>query len=255
VNNIHTIRHSCDDLYNHAQKGLKTAQIKSLKARCDNNQITKLELFSNEILPHFPPILHEWYLLKFPNPMSWYVARNNFSNTCAVWSMLGHIVGLGDRHGENLLLCSETGDLLHVDFACLFDKGETLAVPERVRFRLSQNMIDVMGVTGVEGMFRTASEISLRVLSENKDTLMGILETFIHDPLVEWQSAGSKSERMDSKTLLARVTRRLDGHLDLFGEQAETLPLNVQGQVAKLIRNSSSPETLSRMYIWWMPWL
>jgi len=29
---------------------------------------------------------------------------------------------LGDRHGENILFDSTTGDTLHVDFNCLFEK-------------------------------------------------------------------------------------------------------------------------------------
>jgi len=52
--------------------------------------------------------------------------------------MVGHIVGLGDRHGENLLLDSVSGDIVHVDFSCLFDKGITLQQPEVVPFRLTQ---------------------------------------------------------------------------------------------------------------------
>lgn len=36
--------------------------------------------------------------------------------------MVGHIVGLGDRHGENILLDATTGDCVHVDFAFLFDR-------------------------------------------------------------------------------------------------------------------------------------
>ena len=44
-----------------------------------------------------------------------------------MWSMVGHIVGLGDRHGENILLDAMTGDAVHVDFAFLFDRvGFTL---------------------------------------------------------------------------------------------------------------------------------
>ena len=39
-----------------------------------------------------------------------------------MWSMVGHIVGLGDRHGENILLDATTGDAVHVDFAFLFDR-------------------------------------------------------------------------------------------------------------------------------------
>jgi len=47
-------------------------------------------------------------------------------------------VGLGDRHGENILFDSTTGDCVHVDFSCLFDKGLQLEKPELVPFRLTQ---------------------------------------------------------------------------------------------------------------------
>lgn len=45
-------------------------------------------------------------------------------------SMLGFVLGLGDRHGENLLIDATNGEAIHVDFNLLFNKGETLAVPE-----------------------------------------------------------------------------------------------------------------------------
>lgn len=44
--------------------------------------------------------------------------------------MIGFILGLGDRHGENLLLDLINGDAIHVDFNLLFNKGENLNVPE-----------------------------------------------------------------------------------------------------------------------------
>lgn len=43
--------------------------------------------------------------------------------------------GLGDRHGENILIDQASGDVVHVDFSCLFDKGLTLEKPEMVPFR------------------------------------------------------------------------------------------------------------------------
>jgi len=42
--------------------------------------------------------------------------------TAAVMSIVGFILGLGDRHGENILLDSKTGEVVHVDFNCLFNK-------------------------------------------------------------------------------------------------------------------------------------
>ena len=54
--------------------------------------------------------------------------------------MIGYTVGLGDRHLENILIETTTGSLMHVDFACLFDHGLNLETPERVPFRLTQNL-------------------------------------------------------------------------------------------------------------------
>ena len=58
---------------------------------------------------------------------------------------------LGDRHGENLSFEEGTGGLLHVDFNCLFDKGQTFEKPEVVPFRLTHNMIDAFGAYGYNG--------------------------------------------------------------------------------------------------------
>jgi len=101
-------------------------------------------------------------------------------------SMVGHILGLGDRHGENILFDETSGSTLHVDFNCLFDKGLTFEKKEQVPFRLTQNLVDALGVSGYEGAFRKTCEITLQTLRSNLGPLMSVLETFLHDPLVEW---------------------------------------------------------------------
>ena len=55
--------------------------------------------------------------------------------------MLGYILGLGDRHGENILIEKISGSVVHVDFDCLFGSGLRLAKPELVPFRLTTNCI------------------------------------------------------------------------------------------------------------------
>ena len=39
--------------------------------------------------------------------------------------MVGYVLGLGDRHGENILFDSTNGDCVHVDFNCLFNRVTT----------------------------------------------------------------------------------------------------------------------------------
>ena len=47
-------------------------------------------------------------------------------------------------------------------------QGLCLSVPEMVPFRLTQNVIDGFGISGVEGVFRTSAETTLAVLREHR---------------------------------------------------------------------------------------
>lgn len=42
-------------------------------------------------------------------------------------------------------------------------------------------------VTGIEGNFRMMCHNVMRVLRENKDSLMAVLEAFVYDPLLNWR--------------------------------------------------------------------
>jgi phosphatidylinositol kinase/protein kinase (PI-3 family) len=86
----------------------------------------------------------------------WLEARATFTRTTAVWSLAGHMVGLGDRHCDNLLIDITSGANVQIDFGHLFDSGRDLPIPEIVPFRLTQNMVDSLGVIGVEGPFRAS---------------------------------------------------------------------------------------------------
>ena len=56
-----------------------------------------------------------------------------------------------------------------------------------------QNMVDGLGITGYEGVFLRVAEITMEVLRSHRETLMSVLETFIHDPLVEWTKSHKSS--------------------------------------------------------------
>ena len=58
----------------------------------------------------------------------------------AVMSMVGYILGLGDRHLENILLDKRSAEIVHIDYNVCFEKGARLRVPEVVPFRLTQTL-------------------------------------------------------------------------------------------------------------------
>ena len=53
---------------------------------------------------------------------------------------MGYLLGLGDRHLDNILLDKQTGQVVHIDYNIVFDKGQQLRVPEIVPFRLTHTM-------------------------------------------------------------------------------------------------------------------
>ncbi|KAJ0077184.1 hypothetical protein Patl1_35864 [Pistacia atlantica] len=226
-------------------------QIKRIYDQCQG-KMPEDEMLKTKILPMFPPVFHKWFLTTFSEPAAWFRARVAYAHTTAVWSMVGHIVGLGDRHGENILFDSTTGDCVHVDFSCLFDKGLQLEKPELVPFRLTQNMIDGLGITGYEGIFLKACEITLQVLRTHRETLMSVLETFIHDPLVEWTKShkfsGVEVQNPHAQRAISNIQARLQGVAVGVGA-APSLPSGVEGQARRLIAEAVSHRNLGKMYI------
>ncbi|KAI0660728.1 hypothetical protein C8Q70DRAFT_912237 [Cubamyces menziesii] len=230
-----------------------------VKAAKDNDEAAKL--FRRNVLGMFPPVMHEWFIETFPEPTVWLASRTAYSRTAAVMSMVGYILGLGDRHCENILLDMMCGDVVHVDFDCLFEKGQALETPEVVPFRLTQNIIAGFGVTGVEGVFRIACEVTLRLLRENKDCLMNVLDAFVHDPLVEWEEKVRRLTRanplVDMRTVsqdaLGPIEEKLKGifkpHKSSPGRQ-----LSVSNHVQSLILQASDNANLAKMYIGWAPY-
>ncbi|XP_041996259.1 serine/threonine-protein kinase ATR-like isoform X2 [Salvia splendens] len=253
------LRHILQDIYISSGKFDKQKTNPQIKRIYDQShgKMPEDQMLKTKILPMFPPAFHKWFLNTFSEPAMWFRARTAYAHTTAVWSMVGHIVGLGDRHGENILFDSTTGDCVHVDFSCLFDKGLQLEKPELVPFRLTQNMIDGLGITGYEGTYLRVSEITLSILRAHKETLMSVLETFIHDPLVEWtkshKSSGVEVQNPHAQRAISNIEARLQGVVVGVGA-APSLPLAVEGQARRLISEAVSLKNLGKMYIWWMPW-
>ena len=139
----------------------------------------------------------------------WLSLVTRYARSLAVMSMIGHVIGLGDRHLDNILLDQGTGEVIHIDFNVCFEKGTKLPVPETVPCRLTSNFRHALGPTGVEGVFRSSCEDSLRELRSNQETLLTLLEAFVYDPLIDWapdHRSDAERRAMDkdiSQTLLA----------------------------------------------------
>eukprot|EP00897_Mesotaenium_endlicherianum_P007958 jgi/Mesen1/7190/ME000371S06280 len=76
----------------------------------------------------------------------------------------------------NILVHEAMAEVVHIDLGVAFDQGLMLKTPERIPFRLTRDIVDGMGLCGVEGVFRRCCEATLSVMRSNKDALLTIIE-------------------------------------------------------------------------------
>lgn len=153
----------------------------------------KVEVFEHAMNNSSGDDLVKLLWLKSPSSEVWFDRRTNYTRSLAVMSMVGYVLGLGDRHPSNLMLDRLSGKILHIDFGDCFEVAKTRdKFPEKIPFRLTRMLINAMEVTGIEGTYRITCEKVMTVLRNNKDSLMAVLEAFVYDPLLNWRLVDGK---------------------------------------------------------------
>jgi hypothetical protein len=227
-----------------------------------------------EVCEGFKPVMHNFFLEQYPQPVQWFERRVAYTRSCAVNSIVGYVIGLGDRHSSNILIDKATAEFVHIDFGVTFEQGLTLKTPERVPFRLTRDIVDGMGACGVEGVMRRCCEETMKVLRSNRDALTTIIAVLVHDPILKWAVGGKRQDRishthpnsihayldqaqgvqpteegnLDAERALMRVKQKLDGYED--GELR-----SIQGQVQQLLHDAQDPYRLASMYPGWAAWV
>jgi FKBP12-rapamycin complex-associated protein len=255
--------------------------IRSMYGKYDQLPLyNKIEIFEYAISQTKGEDLQKILWSKSPTSEIWLERRTNYTRSLATMSMVGYILGLGDRHPSNLMLDRYSGKIIHIDFGDCFEVAmKREKCPEKVPFRLTRMMLNAMEISGTEGNFRITCEQVMNVLRQNKDSLMAMLEVFLYDPLVSWRiiaqetalpshhdeqesadkdlirninksEAGEMNQVLNKKALevLDRIFQKLTGN-DFPGKQV----LSVTEQVERLINEAQSIKNLSQSYIGWCP--
>lgn len=236
----------------------------------------------DEICLRHSPVLRFFFVERFGHCLqTWHTAKMNFTRSVAISSVVGHILGIGDRHCKNILLREKTGAVVHIDFGIVFEQGKLLNTPERVPFRLTRNLIDGMGPSGVDGTFLSSAEKTLGVLRNNTDALLTILSAVVEDPLYKWNLTPVEARKRqaaedfdgeedtvkekasgltaqlpmdqnkEAAKAIAKIKEKLQGYEDsTSGEQHGVL-----GQVLLLVNSAQDADNLCRMFPGWSPWI
>uniref|UniRef100_A0A182F611 Serine/threonine-protein kinase ATM n=1 Tax=Anopheles albimanus TaxID=7167 RepID=A0A182F611_ANOAL len=234
----------------------------------------KLENY-RDICRHLQPVFRYYFLEHYLKPGDWFARRQKYVKSVATSSMIGYILGIGDRHVQNILIDKRTAEVIHIDFGIAFELGKNLPTPETVPFRLTRDLVDGMGMTGVEGVFKKSCEKTMEVLRSNQAPIITILEVLLHDPLYSWNVLSNKRANqrqlqdsqpdttdcsemrfvqhtpdvnVTAERALMLVTKKLEGMED-------DKYISIEGQVQKLIFAATNERNLCQLFHGFQPYL
>jgi serine-protein kinase ATM len=79
----------------------------------------------DELCQNNSPVFRFFFVERFGHSMQcWYIAKTRYTRSVAVSSVVGHILGIGDRHTSNILVHQKTGEVVHIDFGIVFEQGK-----------------------------------------------------------------------------------------------------------------------------------
>lgn len=86
--------------------GKTEAMVKAFQSICERTQ----------------PVMRHYFTEKHKTPITWFAMRLNYTRSVATTSIVGHILGLGDRHVQNILIDDGSGEVVHIDLGIAFDQ-------------------------------------------------------------------------------------------------------------------------------------
>ncbi|KAH9423370.1 hypothetical protein DERP_003649 [Dermatophagoides pteronyssinus] len=223
------------------EKQFQLAKNAFIKAVCPShlNREKRVERFLQHFENFRPPILQNWQ-------------GRNFIRTTAVFSILGYILGLGDRHTDNVMFDTQTGQMIQVDFNCLFNRGEGFIVPELIPFRLTHNMISAMGTNGYEGLFRSTCEDVLLICRQYREIFSQTVQIFLYDKFLDWCNDRNELAEKSVFNVEARLFGITTRHINKLSRGNI---MSVAGQIDYVLKEATDVNNLGALYYGWAAYI
>ncbi|KAL0081209.1 hypothetical protein J3Q64DRAFT_1850940 [Phycomyces blakesleeanus] len=106
--------------------------------------------------------MYDYFVAKYGGPESIHFqkARTNFVQSVAAYSVISYLLQIKDRHNGNIML-DDDGHIIHIDFGFIFDIAPGGITFENSPFKLTTEMIQVMGGTPEQG-YKKFSELVIK---------------------------------------------------------------------------------------------
>lgn len=156
--------------------------------------------------------------------------RARFARSLATLTACMHILGIGDRHLDNFLLHTPTGNVVGIDFGHAFGSATyLLPVPELMGVRLTRQITTFLRPLDTPVLLKGHMEVTLEALRGRRVDLMRLLEVFLSEPIVDWEA--------QTRKLSAEQRNKLE---------AEAVTTQEGGAAALLVAGSAAPDAAAR---------
>ncbi|RDL34611.1 Phosphatidylinositol 4-kinase STT4 [Venustampulla echinocandica] len=107
--------------------------------------------------------LYDYFVSKYGNEDSlrFQEARSNFVKSMAAYSMISFLLQFKDRHNGNIMI-DDAGHILHIDFGFCFDIAPGGVKFERAPFKLTTEMVAVMGGSTEHQSYKWFEELCVK---------------------------------------------------------------------------------------------
>jgi phosphatidylinositol 4-kinase len=107
--------------------------------------------------------LYDYFVSKYggEDSIRFQEARSNFVKSMAAYSVISFLLQFKDRHNGNIMI-DDAGHLIHIDFGFCFDIAPGGIKFERAPFKLTAEMIAVMGGSPTSQSYRWFEELTVK---------------------------------------------------------------------------------------------
>lgn len=163
---------------------------------------------------------------------------DTFVSSCAGYCVITYLLGIGDRHLDNLLV-TPSGRFFHIDFGYMLGRDPKPLPPP---MKLCREMVEAMGGAGSRGYMEFQSKCcqAFKYLRRHARLIINLLHLMA--------DSGIRDFRADPETAIRKVQEKF--RLDLNDEEAEGYLLNVIDASVRAL----FPAVVDKLHEWALYW-